>query len=155
MATIRALRLFGLTFGPYLGAGIRVKSVTQDLRHVVVAMKLRWYNRNWIGTHFGGSLYSMTDPFYMLMLLGEQNLGSEYRVIDKAGSIEYVALGRGEVSAEFRLTEQQIRDIVATASDGAGHDIHFSVDVVDEQGQTVAKVKKTLYVKKKPPKAKL
>ena len=126
-----------------------MKSAIENLRHLVVSMKLRWYNRNWIGTHFGGSLYSMTDPFYMLMLLGKENLGSGYKVVDKAGSIEYVAPGRGEVTAEFRLTEERIDEIRALAMDGAGHDVHFSVDIIDEHNQTVAKVKKTVYVRKK------
>ena len=38
-----------------------------------VRMGLGWYNRNYVGTQFGGSLYSMTDPFFMLMIM--ENLG--------------------------------------------------------------------------------
>ncbi len=44
------------------------------------------------GTHFGGSLYAMTDPFFALML--QANLGGEYLVWDKAGSIDYIAPAR-------------------------------------------------------------
>ena len=40
-----------------------------------VEMKLRIWNQNYVGTHYGGSLYSMADPFYMLMLM--HNLGRD------------------------------------------------------------------------------
>ena len=67
---------FGMNlWPPFLGAGIRVKQIAPDYKEVVVSMKLRWYNRNYVGTHFGGSLAAMTDPFYMLMLIN--TLGSE------------------------------------------------------------------------------
>jgi uncharacterized protein DUF4442 len=55
-------------YPPYLGAGVRVACIADDFRHIEVEMPLRFYNRNYFGTHFGGSLYSMCDPFYVLML---------------------------------------------------------------------------------------
>jgi len=65
---------------PYLGAGVRVTKIAPDIRSIDVEMKLRFWNRNYVGTHFGGSLFSMTDPFLMLILLenrwkGLRNLG--------------------------------------------------------------------------------
>ena len=82
----RLLR-FGLNlYPPYIGAGIRVQYITPDCRHARVKMALRWYNRNFVGTQFGGSLYSMVDPFYMLLLM--PLLGDDYIVWDKAGEIE-------------------------------------------------------------------
>jgi acyl-coenzyme A thioesterase PaaI-like protein len=77
---------------PFLGAGIRVRSFADDFREAVVELKMGRFNRNYVGTHFGGSLYAMTDPFFMIMLL--HNLGGDYLVWDKSGSIEYVAPGR-------------------------------------------------------------
>ena len=80
---------------PFLGAGIRVRSLADDYREAVVELRFGRLNRNYVGTHFGGSLYSMTDPFFAIMLM--HNLGGEYLVWDKSGSIEYVAPGRGTV----------------------------------------------------------
>lgn len=56
-------------YPPYLGAGIRIARISNDYRDLLVRMKLRFYNRNYVETHFGGSLYAMIDPFYMLMLM--------------------------------------------------------------------------------------
>lgn len=133
---------------PFLGAGIRVRSFADDFRDVVVELKLGRLNRNYVGTHFGGSLYAMTDPFFMIMLL--HNLGSDYLVWDKEGRIAYVAPGRGTVSAHFSLSEARIAQIKAQAAGGDRVFPEFEVDVTDEDGAVVAKVRKTLYVRLKP-----
>ncbi|HMV43035.1 MAG TPA: hypothetical protein PKD50_10905, partial [Leptospiraceae bacterium] len=41
---------------PYLGAGITVTHISKDFRRFDVKMRLRGYNRNFVQTHFGGSL---------------------------------------------------------------------------------------------------
>jgi hypothetical protein len=135
---------------PFLGAGIRVRSLSEDFRDAVVDLKLGRFNRNYVGTHFGGSLYAMTDPFFMIMLL--HNLGPDYLVWDKSGSIEYVAPGRGTVSAHFHLSEKRIAEIRAEAAGGGKIFPEFEVSVKDAAGETVAKVRKTLYVRLKPKK---
>jgi hypothetical protein len=133
---------------PFLGAGIRVKSLSEDFRDAVVELKLGKLNRNYFGTHFGGSLYAMTDPFFAIMLI--YNLGGDYLIWDKTGSIEYVAPGRGTVSAHFHLSQKRIDDIRAQAAGGGKILPEFEVSVKDEAGTMVARVKKTLYVRLKP-----
>jgi acyl-coenzyme A thioesterase PaaI-like protein len=132
---------------PFLGAGIRVKHIATDYREIVVSMKLRWYNRNYVGTHFGGSLAAMTDPFYMLMLV--QLLGSEYTVWDKTSTIDYLAPGRGTVTARFTLKDDQLAEIKGKTAKGEPHFPEFSVDIVNQSGEIIAKVEKKLYVRKK------
>ena len=132
---------------PFLGAGIRVKSMADDFRDAVVELKLGRLNRNYVGTHFGGSLYAMTDPFFMIMLL--HNLGDDYLVWDKSGSIEYLAPGRGTVQAHFHLSEKRIADIRAEAAGGAKVLPEFEVYVKDQTGGIVARVRKILYVRLK------
>jgi acyl-coenzyme A thioesterase PaaI-like protein len=132
---------------PFLGAGIRVKSLADDFRDAVVELRLGRLNRNYVGTHFGGSLYAMTDPFFMIMLL--HNLGGDYLIWDKSGSIEYVAPGRGTVTAHFRLSEERIAQIKAQAAVGGKVLPEFEVDVTDEAGSVVARVRKILYVRLK------
>jgi acyl-coenzyme A thioesterase PaaI-like protein len=107
--TSHALRRWINLWPPFLGAGIRVKRIAPDMKAVDVEMKLRWWNANYVGTHFGGSLFAMTDAFYMLMLMTQ--LGRDYIVWDKAATIRYKKPGRGKVRAEFRLSDAQIEDI--------------------------------------------
>ena len=134
-------------YPPYLGAGIRVKSIAPDFRDIVVQMKRHWYTRNYVGTHFGGSLYSMTDPFYMLMLM--KNLGSEYIVWDQAASIEFLKPGKGKMTAHFQVTEIQLEEVRRNTEDGQKYTPVWPIEVVDEAGETVARIQKTLYIRKK------
>ena len=76
-------------------------------------MKLRWWNRNYVGTQFGGSLYSMCDPFFMLILV--EALGPRYVVWDKAATIRFRRPGRGTVHATFHIPQERIDEIRAAA----------------------------------------
>lgn len=134
-------------YPPYIGAGIRIRKVAPDFREIVVQMRLRWYNRNYFNTHFGGSLYAMVDPFFCLMLV--QVLGKEYIVWDQAARIEFVKPGRGTVSALFKIGDEQVNEILAQTADGRTYRPEYSVDVCDEAGEQVARINKVLYIRKK------
>ena len=128
---------------PLLGAGIRVKHVAAGMRVIDVEMRLKRLNANYMGVHFGGSLFSMTDPFYMIMLATA--LGREFVVWDKAATIRYRRPGKSMVRAHFELTDERLEEIrVALERDGV-HEPVFAVDVVDEEGGVVCTVERTLY----------
>jgi acyl-coenzyme A thioesterase PaaI-like protein len=132
---------------PFVGAGIRVRRIASDFREIVVEMPLRFYNRGYHGTHFGGSLYAMTDPFFALMVL--HNLPEEYVVWDKAASIEFIAPGRSRLRTTFRLEQEDLDRILRMTAGGDKHLHLFSVDVVDGEGLVVARAEKIVYVRKK------
>jgi acyl-coenzyme A thioesterase PaaI-like protein len=141
------LRTLMNVWPPFVGAGIHVRHIAPDFRSVTVEMKLRWTNRNYVGTHFGGSLYSMTDPFLMVMLL--HTLGGQYRVWDKSGSIEYIAPGRGRVWARFELHDSDLTLIRRMTEAGDKHLHLFSIDIKDDEGMVVARVEKIIYIRRK------
>ena len=132
-------------YPPLLGAGIRVRQVDELTTQVV--MKLTPLNRNLVGTHFGGSLYSMCDPWFMLILM--RVLGPEYVVWDKAASIQFLQPGRGTVTATFHIPQERIDEIRLVADSGLKIEPTFLVDVVDTQGSVIAHVEKLLYVRKR------
>jgi acyl-coenzyme A thioesterase PaaI-like protein len=136
---------------PFLAAGIKVERIAPDYREVDVALKLGLLNRNYFGTHFGGSLYAMADPFFALMML--HNLGPGYIVWDKAGAIRYRKPGRGIVRAHFRLTKRAVADARRATRDGSRHEPTFSVAIVDRDGEVVAEVDKTLHIRLEPGRA--
>lgn len=144
----RLLRWAMNFYPPYLGAGVRIQHIAGDFREVRVKMGLGWYNRNYVGTQFGGSLYSMTDPFFMLMVM--ENLGSDYIVWDKAASIDFIAPGKGPVYADFRIEEALLDEIRQRTAGGDKYLPQLHVDVHDGDGTLVARVHKTLYVRLKP-----
>jgi acyl-coenzyme A thioesterase PaaI-like protein len=143
----RALRRWINFWPPFLGMGIRVIRIAPDMKAVDVEMKLRFWNANYVGTQFGGSLFAMTDPFYMLMLMA--NLGRDYIVWDKAATIRYRKPGKGTVRAEFRLSDIQIDDIREKLKTQPKYEPVFTVEVKDEAGVVIAEVEKVIYVRRK------
>ena len=141
------MRMYLNIYPPFLGAGIRIKRLQSDWMAIDVEMKLRRWNANYVGTHYGGSLYSMTDPFFMLMLI--ENLGRDYIVWDKAASIRFRKPGRGTVSASFRLSDEQIGEIKQALNSQEKIERVFTVEVKDESGNVIAEVEKLLHVRRK------
>ncbi|GEK79259.1 DUF4442 domain-containing protein [Agrococcus baldri] len=132
---------------PYRFAGIRVEKMTSDFRHVRVRLGFSPLTRNYVGTQFGGSLFSMTDAFWMIMVL--RGLGDEYLVWDKRGEIEFVKPGKGVVRAEFHVTDALL-DELREATSGGQKALHWVETAIrDERGETVAIVRKQLYVRRK------
>ena len=145
--TPRLLRLGLNLWPPFLFAGIHVDAIGADWRSARVELRLRPWNRNYVGTHFGGSLFAMSDPFWMLLML--HALPRDYIVWDKAGEIEFVKPGRSTVHAEFRIDDAVIEEIKAAAAGGDKVLRWFDTDVIDAEGEVVAKVRKQLYIRLK------
>ncbi|WP_420645409.1 DUF4442 domain-containing protein [Candidatus Leptofilum sp.] len=145
--TPRLLKRLLNIYPPYLGAGVRVTTISDDWKELHVTMLLRWYNRNFVGTHFGGSLYSMIDPHLMLLLM--QLLGKEYMVWDKAAEIEFIKPGQGKVTSTIRISDDVLEEIRQNTANGEKYFPTFIVEIKDADGELVAKVKKTIYVRKK------
>ncbi|WP_342778888.1 DUF4442 domain-containing protein [Marihabitans asiaticum] len=143
----RAIRHGMNLWPPFRFAGIRVREISPDWRRARVELLRRASNRNFVGTQFGGSMFAMTDPFWMILVM--QNLGRDYVVWDKAGEIEFVRPGRTALHAEFVVTEELLEDLRARAADGSKVLHWCETDVVDEGGEVVARVRKQLYVRRK------
>ncbi|MCZ4304808.1 DUF4442 domain-containing protein [Zoogloeaceae bacterium G21618-S1] len=135
---------------PFLGAGIRVQHIAADFSEITVALKMGLLNRNYVGTHFGGSLFSMTDPFYMLMLM--HRLGKGYVVWDRAAKIDFLHPAKGTVTARFMLDDATVEAVRVATAGGEKYLPVFTVDVVDTDGELCARVEKTVYVRKAQPK---
>lgn len=134
-------------YPPYLFSGIKVIDHADDFSSFQTRLKLTWYNRNLLGTAFGGSLYSMCDPFFMFILI--IHLGEEYIVWDKHASIDFVKPGKGTVFAEFKLDLDQIIEVKRVVEEKGRHVFEFPCEVRSAEGQLVAKLLKGVYVKKK------
>ena len=138
-------------YAPYRGAGIEVEKVNFSGYHIRVKMPLTSKNQNLVGVHFGGSLYSMIDPFYMLLLM--HHLGHKYIVWDKAASIQFLSPGRSTVYADIRLNADEIKTIKKLAANHDAVNRVYYLDIFDEQGARIASVEKTIYIRLKKPKA--
>ena len=132
---------------PFMGAGIKVEHIGKDYKTARVRLRMGLANRNIVGVHFGGSLFAMTDPFFMMLV--QHQLGRSYVVWDRAAKIDFLKPGRGTVHAEFQVTDEQIKEILQAAASGEKVLKDFAVDLKDASGDVVAQIVKTLYIRKK------
>ena len=145
LLTPHLLKLRLNTYAPYIGAGIKIDHISLDQGLCVVSMELTTLNKNIVGTQFGGSLYSMVDPFYMLMLMHQ--LGSNYVVWDKSSHIDFIAPGNSKVTARMKIPSAEVITIQELAKDGEAVFREYKVDIVDDQQKLIATVTKTLYIR--------
>ena len=115
-------------YPPYLGAGVKVTYISEDWKELHVSMSLRWFNRNAVGTHFGGSLYSMVDPHLMLLLM--QLLGKEYLVWDKSADIEFVKASKKKVRSVLKVSNEDLNAIRRSTINGEKYFSNFNVETV-------------------------
>lgn len=136
-------------YSPYKGAGIEVEKIDLKNYHIRVKMPLTYKNQNIVGVHFGGSLYSMVDPFYMLILM--HHLGPKYVVWDKAATINFLSPGRSTVYADIRLDFAEIEQIKEATEDYQPVYRNYTLNIFDDSGLRIAEVQKTLYIRRKNP----
>lgn len=134
-------------YPPYIGAGIKLKKVNQDKTRMEVELRKTWFNKNLFGTHFGGSLYAMCDPFYVFIV--HNYLGKGYVVWDKSAEIKFIKPGTGKVSAIFEISQDKLLELKATVDNKRKHTVFFETVIINENQEVVAKVRKEIYMRKK------
>ena len=143
----RMLRWRFSFFPAWRGTGARLTYIADDFREARVELPLTWRTRNYVGSIFGGSMYSAVDPFYMIMLI--RLLGHDYVVWDKAATIRFRKPGRSTLHARFTIDDAELAAIREATSDGQPIDRVYNVDLVDAAGVVHASVEKVVYVRRK------
>jgi acyl-coenzyme A thioesterase PaaI-like protein len=133
---------------PFLVNAIRVQSLSDDYTEAKVVLRLRPWNRNYVKSQFGGNLFAMVDPFWMLLAMHQ--LGGDYYVWDKAGAIDFVAAAYEDVYAHFKLESSVVDELRAAAAGGDKVLRWFETEVVTGDGKVIAIVRKQIYVRLKP-----
>ena len=132
-------------YPPLIGAGIVVEKVSDDLTSLDVRLMALPWTRNIHGTHFGGSIYAMTDAFYAYML--QVALGSAYVAWAKAANIKFRRPGRGTLRAQFRLPADVVETVKRQVDEKGRAEARFLVEVKDVAGEVVAQIEKIVTVK--------
>jgi acyl-coenzyme A thioesterase PaaI-like protein len=142
------LMRWGFNLHPtYWSTGGRVTFIAGDWSEVRVRLPLSWRTRNYVGTYFGGSMYSAVDPFYMIMLI--KRLGPGYTVWDKAATIRFHKPGRSTLQAKFVVTLQAVEEIRSALTEVPKLNRVFTVEICDRDGTVHAVVEKTLHISRR------
>ncbi|HWS50922.1 MAG TPA: DUF4442 domain-containing protein [Microbacterium sp.] len=132
---------------PNLFSGIRVRRFSDDWTHATVELHVNVLTRNYVRTAFGGSMSAMTDPYFFMLLMHQ--LGRDYVVWDTRGEIEFLKPGRGVLTAEFEVPKAKADEIRDRARGGAKVLEWFETEIVDRDGDVVARVRREVYVREK------
>lgn len=133
-------------FPAWRGTGATVTYIADDFRELRVKLPLSWRTRNYVGSIFGGSLYSAVDPWYMILLI--QILGRGYVVWDKAASIRFHKPGRSTLYATFKFDDAELDAIREATAGGQPVDRIYNIDLMDADGVVHASVEKVLYIRR-------
>lgn len=137
---------YGFNFAPmYRRSTGRLHYVSEDLLEVKVRIPISWKNRNYVGTIFGGSMASATDPIYMIQLMNI--LGEKYVVWDKEATIKFRRPANQSVFASFLFTPAEIEQIKADVKSKNEIDLVKHVNLTNQAGDKLfAEVTKTIYI---------
>lgn len=125
----------------------KVIEVSEDLHYVKIKIPISWKNRNFVGSIFGGSMLSATDPIYMIQLI--RILGDDYVVWDKSATINYKRPGKETIYCEFIFSSEDITNIKKDVAAKGEIDIVKTPNIVDKNGVVIAELSKTIYVAEK------
>ena len=122
-------------WAPLRYSGIVVTHISPDFTHLRAKLRNLPYTRNMNGSQFGGSLLSITDPIYSVMLLGA--LGDNYYVWDKSAAIDFIKPGFG------------VERIRAATAGGDKYLPEFTVRLFDKNDETIALATRVIYIRLK------
>src|SRR5260370_3820580 len=136
-------------FGCYRGTGGSLKYIAEDWSEVRLELPLSWRTRNYVGTIFGGSLYSSVDPISMLMLI--RRLGRACVVWDKAASIQFKKPGRETLHARFVIGDDELAAIRSALASQRSVDRAYVIELVDGSGTVCTTVEKIIHIRRRDP----
>jgi hypothetical protein len=128
----------------YFGTGGKVLFWSADSQEVHLRLRLSMWTYNYVGTIYGGSFFSASDPFYMLMLM--QILGKEYVVWDKSASIRYRRPGKSTLYANLVISSEMIGQIKQEVAEKGETDFKAPIQWKDKAGVVHAEIERVVYI---------
>jgi acyl-coenzyme A thioesterase PaaI-like protein len=128
----------------FLGTGGKIGLIAANWREVRVTLGLNLWTMNYVRTIFGGSMFSASDPFYMLMLM--HNLGKNFVVWDKAAHIRFRRPAKDKITTQFILKEEVIEEIKQKVASKGETDFTFLVQWHNKEGKVVAEIERLVYI---------
>lgn len=142
----RVVFKYGFNISPmYRRSTGRILEVSSDLLKVRVKIQKSYKNKNYVGSIFGGSLFSATDPVFMIQLM--QILGNDFVVWDKEATIKFKRPAVEDAYVDFVFMETEILQIKEMVEKEKEIDIIKDIKITNKDTSVVfAEVSKTIYI---------
>ncbi|MEM6700977.1 MAG: DUF4442 domain-containing protein [Bacteroidota bacterium] len=140
---------YGFNWSPmYRRSTAKIIEVSEDLLKIRVKLPISYKNRNYVGSIFGGSLFSAVDPIPMVQLINL--LGEDYVVWDKSAQVFFKRPAREHLYAEFNYTLEELEEIKNSVAQENEIEIVKTTLLKDKKQEKVyCEVRKTIYIAKK------
>ncbi len=136
---------YGFNWSPmYRRSTAKLTYVSDDLLTVTIKIPISYKNKNYVGSIFGGSLFSATDPIYMIQLLNI--LGDDFVVWDKSAKIKYKRPAKSDVYASFKFSKDEIEVIKQKVIVQGEFDCEKQLLITTKDGTIISEVEKAMYV---------
>lgn len=139
----KLMKLFFNLSPMYRRTGGRVMKISEDFKYVKIKLPLTYKTRNYVGTLYGGHMYSCVDGIFMVQLVNL--LGKKYVVWDKSATIRFRRPGNQTLFAEFNITDEFLDQVKIDLESEGEKDYTLQVNLVDKEGKIYAEVDKVLY----------
>lgn len=136
---------WGINLYPmYFGTGGRVRFISANWQRVRISLNMNLWTRNYVGTIFGGSLFSASDPFYMLMFY--HNLAPEFVVWDKEALIKFRRPSRSKLTTEFIVTEEELAEVKKIVRENGFHVFTKITEWKTKENEVTCVIERKIYV---------
>lgn len=122
----------------------KITSVSPGFWKVDVRIPLTYKNRNYAGTLFGGSMFSATDPIYMVQLI--QIIGTDYIVWDKSSVVKFKRPAISDAFVTFQFEKEEIDELIQKVKEENEVEVKKLVELKSKEGKVFCEIEKSIYV---------
>ncbi len=137
-------RFFMNLYPMYFGTGGKILFWSDDSTEVHVRIRRSLWTYNYVGTIFGGSMFSATDPFYMLMLFRIFN--DVFVVWDRSAQIKFIKPSKITLYAKYSLNSDLLESIKKEVTEKGENNYVFKIELIDRNGTVYALIERTVYI---------
>ena len=125
-----------------------MQEMSSDFKYSKVKLRKYLLNKNLTGHIFGGTLFSAGDPVHTIMLWQIfTNRGYKLQSFLKSAKIDYLKPAGSSLTAEYHITDEVIDAFEKGLREKGKHSHWFTVELVDKQGDVVARMQVESYLR--------
>ena len=142
-------RMLNLWF-PFIVNRIKIISIADDFYKMKVQLKHSFWNRNPNKSVWGGSITSVLDPFFPIMMkqiILKRGLRTDF--FSKAVNVEFIKQVETHIFFQFKITESEVIEAEKILQNDGSYNNWHSVNGIDINGNICVKGKIQIYLRKK------
>lgn len=135
-------------FPPLLVNRIKIVENDSDFMNLKVEVKYSWLNKNLQKAIFGGTIFSAIDPYYAVMywqIFSTKGIPMEVWI--KKVEIRYRKAATSNLEIAFSLTENDIKNAIASLKSDGKYEVWHDVNANDENQEVCTEARVLVHIK--------